>query len=60
MSRINEKMRLQQDLYRLFLMTISTAQFIQKCDEVLNYLILHEDIKQQKYFLFRSLVLKFN
>jgi predicted DNA-binding protein YlxM (UPF0122 family) len=59
MSRINEKMRLQQDLYRFFLMTTSTAQSSNECDEVLNYLILHEDIKQQRY-LSRSIIFKSN
>jgi hypothetical protein len=60
MSRISRKVQLQRDLHCFFLIQDVTASLQNESNEALNYLILIEELKEQRYFSSRLFVLKFN
>jgi hypothetical protein len=60
MSRISNKIQVQNNLNRFFLVDFITATLKDKIDEVLTYLLLCEDFKKQKYLYSRLVVLKSN
>jgi hypothetical protein len=60
MSRLSRKVQLQIDLQHFFLIQDATASSSEESDEALNYLILLQAIKEQRYLSSRFFVLKFN
>jgi RNase P protein component len=60
MSRYSIKQLCQRDLFNLFLINITLANSSDEIDETLKYVILSEELKEQKYLFSRVFILKFN
>ena len=60
MPRISSKIKLQRELHNLFLVKFATATSSNQFDEAIDYLILTEDLKKQRYLASRLFVFKFN
>ena len=60
MPRYSNKLLLQRDLYHLFLASSTLATSSNEADDALEYLILSEGLKDQRYLFSRSSILKSN
>jgi hypothetical protein len=60
MPRISNKVQVQNDLNRLFLVDFITATSEDEINEALTYLLLCKDLKKQRYLYSRLAVLKSN
>ena len=60
MPRYSNTLLLQRDLYHLFLASSTRATSSNEADDALEYLILSEGLKDQRYLFSRSSILKSN